>query len=468
MPKITVKGIALACIAVALLLSWHTAADPDPRGAGTPATTLTATAPASPLDNWPQFRGPGGLGVADGAGIATSWSESENVLWKTPIEGIGHSSPVVWDDTIFLTTALEGEIIPGAIAPTHYIGGQVFKHPQAMGSDRSHVLEVLAIDRNSGEILWSDIAHEGRVYDDRHQGASYASATAVTDGELVYFYFGSEGVYAYDFDGNQVWGVDLGDFSYFGVGLGTSPVLHENVLILQIDDGGGEESFIVGLDKKTGDELWRTARAVEASWATPLLLDDVGGAPQLLAIGNQLLIAYDPLTGKELWQLDGLHNNAIHLPLWDGEMVYVTAGYPRSVIRAIRPGRDAAEVVWEYRKGAAYVASNIVYDGYLYVTNDKGIITCLDAATGAVVYEGGRIPVPASMLMSSLLVVDGKIMMSTPEGDTFLIATGPEFSVEEHNSLDEPILTTPAIVDGTIYVRGRNHLYAIGSADDAP
>jgi outer membrane protein assembly factor BamB len=337
-----------------------------------------------------------------------------------------------------------------------------------MGSDRSHTLKVIALDRASGEIRWSEVAYEGRVYDDRHQGASYASATAVTDGERAYFYFGSQGAYAYDFDGNQVWGIDLGDFSYFGVGLGTSPVLYDNVLILQIDDGEGAGSFIVGLDKKTGDELWRTPRAVEASWATPLLLDDVGGVPQLLTIGNQLLIAYDPLSGEELWQLDGLHNNAVHSPVWDGELVYVSAGYPRNVIRAVRPRRGGAEVVWEYRKGAAYVASNIVYGGYLYVTNDKGIITCLDAVTGEVVYAGGRVPVPPSMLMSSLLVVDDKIMMSTPEGDTFWITTGPEFSVDGHNSLDEPILSTPAIVEGTIYLRGRTHLYAIGSVDNEP
>jgi len=423
--------------------------------------SIAAPAP----ENWPQFRGPGGLGVVEDAGVPTRWSESENILWKTAIEGRGHSSPVVWGDRIFLTTAIEGEVIPGAAAPTHYIGGEVFRHPQAMGADHAHTLEVMALDRRSGELLWSDVAYEGRVYDDRHQGASYASATAVTDGELVFFYFGSEGIYAYDLDGNRVWSDDLGDFSYFGVGLGTSPVLYDDVLILLVDQGEGEGSFIVGLDKRSGEEVWRARREIEASWATPLLLPDVDGGPQLLTIGNQLLIAYDPRTGEPLWQLDGVHNNAIHTPVWDGELVYVSAGYPRSVVQGIRPARDSAEVVWEYNKGAAYVASNIVYDGYLYVTNDKGIITCLDAATGEVVYEGGRVPVPPAMLMSSLIVVDGSIMMSTPEGDTFWIATGPEFAVTAQNTLDEPIFTIPAIVDGTIYVRGLNHLYAIGSAD---
>ena len=470
MTKLTIKGLILGLAAVAILLSWHTADGLTAALTIGPTGNEAAVRGETPadVDNWPQFRGPGGLGVAEGASVTASWSETENILWKTAIEGRGHSSPVVWEDKIFLTTAIEGDLIPGAGAPTHYIGGQVFKHPQAMGSDRSHTLKVMAIDRESGEIVWSDVAYEGRIYDDHVRTSSVASATAVTDGELVFFYFGSEGVYAYDFDGTRVWDTDLGDFSYFGVGLGTSPVLHENVLVLQIDEGEGAGSFIVGLDKYTGDELWRTPREVEASWATPLMLDNVGGATQLLTVGNQLLIAYDPLTGRELWQLGGLRTNAVHTPVWNGELVYVSAGYPRSVIRAIRPGHGAAEVVWEYRKGAAYVASNIVYNGYLYITNDKGIITCLDAATGDVVYEGGRVPVPTSMLMSSLLVVDGKIMMSTPEGDTFWITSGPEFSVTGHNSLDEPIWATPAISDAIIYLRGQQHLYAIGRANDRP
>jgi len=359
-------------------------------------------------------------------------------------------------------------VIPGAGAPIHYIGGQVFKHPQATGSERNHTLEVMAVSRETGDVLWSDVVYDGRIYDDYVRDSSVASATAITDGELVYFYFGSEGVYAYDFDGNAVWDVDLGDLSYFGVGLGTSPLLHGDALILKVDIAEGEDSFIVGLDKTTGQEIWRTPRSVEASWGTPLLLDDVDGEPQVLTVGNQFLIAYDPATGEELWRLEGLRNNAVHSPVWDGELVYVSTGYPRSVVRGIRPGRDAAELVWEYRKGAAYVASNVVYAGYLYVTNDKGTITCLDAATGEVVYEGGRVPVPPAMLMASLLVVDDKIMMSTPEGDTFWITTGPEFSVTEHNSLDEPIWATPAIVEGTIYLRGNSHLYAIGGTDDSP
>jgi len=421
------------------------------------------------IDNWPQFRGPGGLGVADDAGVVASWSETENILWKTPIEGYGNSSPVVWGDRIFLTTAIVGDVIPDAGAPVHYIGGQVFKHPQAQGSDRHHTLKVMALDRISGEVLWSDVAYEGPIYDDYVRDSSVASATPITDGEMVFFYFGSEGVYGYDLDGHRVWRTDLGDLSYFGVGLGTSPLLHGNVLILKVDIAEGEDSFIVGLDKYSGEEVWRTPRPVQASWGTPLMLEDVDGSAQVLTVGNEFLIAYDPLTGEELWRTEGLrNNNAVHSPVWDGELVYVSTGYPRTIVRAIRPTRNGAETVWEHRKGAAYVASNVVYEGRLYVTNDKGTITCLDAATGELVYEGGRVPVPPAMLMASLMVVDGKIMMSTPEGDTFWIVSGPEFSVLGHNALDEPIWATPAIADAVIYMRGGSHLYAIGGADDTP
>jgi outer membrane protein assembly factor BamB len=461
----------LALLALGVLLAWHSGDDAHSGEAAVDGSMGTISG-ATKDDNWPQFRGPGGLGISDETSIPTSWSETESILWKTPIEGRGHSSPVVWGDRIFLTTAIEGEVIPGADAPIHYIGGEPFKHPQSLGANRHHTLEVLTLDRNSGEILWSHVVYEGRVYDNRHEAASYASPTAVTDGELVYFYFGSQGLYVYDFDGEQVWDASLGDIGSFGVGIGTSPVLFEELLIVLVDEDEGEESFIVALDKKTGDEVWRKPRPVEASWATPLLIEDAGGRPQLLTTGIQFLISYDPATGEELWRLDGLANNAIHAPLWDGERVYMTAGYPRSVVKAIHlaEGGDGptAEIAWEYRKGAAYVSSNLVYGDYVYVTNDKGIITCLDAATGEVVYEGGRTPNPASMLISSLLGVDGKIVMSTPEGETFFITAGPEFEVASSGSIDEPISATPAIVDGKIYLRGHRHLYAIGSESGAP
>ena len=447
------KTAALAVIAVSGLLAFHSQEE-HAHGVGY---------------NWPQFRGPGGLGISPDTGVPTSWSESENILWKTAIEGRGHSSPVVWGDRIFLTAALEGDVIPGADAPIHFIGGQVFKHPDSVGANRGHALEVIAIDRHSGEILWTDVVYEGRVYDNRHRAASYASPTAVTDGKLVYFYFGSQGLFAYDFEGEQVWSAGVGNIGSFGVGIGTSPILFDDVLILKVDEDEGEGSFIVGLDKGTGTEVWRRTRPIEASWGTPLLITDASGTAQLLTTGNEFLISYNPATGDELWRLEGLRNNAIHAPLWDGERLYVTAGYPRSVIKAIRLSSDdngpTAAVAWEYRKGAAYVSSNLVYEGRLYVTNDKGIITCLDAATGEILYEGGRIPVPASMLLSSLLGVGDKIMMSTPEGDTFFIQTGPEFAVVAHNSIDEPISATPAIVDGKIYLRGHQHLYAIGTAN---
>ena len=483
MTRGTMRTLVLVAIAVGALLAFHTEDDEHVDSAAGRARSSTSESASAPTtvhtasnggaandDNWPQWRGPGGLGLSVEAGISTSWSEAENIIWKTPIEGRGHSSPIVWGDRIFLTTAIEGGVIPAAQAPIHYMQGQVFKHPQSVGSDHSHTLKVLAIDRHSGEPLWSEVAYEGQVYDDRHQASSYASPTMVTDGELVYAYFGSQGVYAYDFDGEPVWRADLGNIATMGVGLGTSPVLFEGLLIINADEDEGEKSFIVALDKKTGDEIWKKPRPVEVSWSTPLLIEDNSGRTQLLTSGNEHLISYDPATGEELWRLDGLLNNAIHAPLYNGELVFMTAGYPRSVIKAIRlvdgPDGPAAEFVWEYKKGAAYVSSNIVYGDYLYVTNDKGIITCLDAGTGEIVYEGGRIPVPASMLMSSLLVVDGKILLSTPEGDTFFIRTGPEFEVVSSSSIDEPIAATPAIVDGKIYLRGTGHLYAIG--DDTP
>ena len=470
MKRRTLRTLALALVVLVALLAFHTEEDEhgDAALAAGPSATHSATSPFASDDNWPQFRGPGGRGISEDSEVPTTWTESENILWKTAIEGKGHSSPVVWGDRIFLTTGIAGDVIPGAGAPTHYIAGQVFKHPQSEGSDRSHTLKVLAIDRGSGEILWSQVAYEGRVYDNVHQAASYASPTMATDGEMVYAYFGSQRLYAYDFDGEPVWSAGLGKIGSFGVGIGTSPVLFEGLVIVLVDNENGDDSFIVAFDKKTGEEVWRTPRRVEASWATPLIIEDRSGRQQMLTNGNQFLTSYDPATGEELWRLDGLASNAIHAPLYDGERVIFTTGYPRKVIRAIDlgdgpDGNGAPEVIWEYNKGAAYVSSNLLYDGLLFVTNDKGILTCLDAATGEVIYEGGRIPVPTNFLMSSLLGVNGRIMVSTMEGDTFFIAAGREFEIVSSAELDEPIAAMPAIVDGKIYLRGAGHLYAIGT-----
>lgn len=454
MKTILMPAAALAITLSAATLSVGAAPEPVP---SRPVDSPTAES------QWPQWRGPGGLGVIENAGVPLEWSETKNVLWKTAIEGRGHSSPVVWGKRIFLTTAIEGEPIRGAEAPIHYSGGEEFLHPDSLGADRSHTLKVIALDADSGAIVWSRIAYEGRVYDNRHKAGSYASPTAVTDGERVYTYFGSQGVYAWDMEGERVWDRDIGQIKSVGVGVGTSPVLYRDLLILLADEDEGEESFIIALHRETGEEVWKKARPTQATWMTPLIVEDSGGQAQLLTSGVEVLISYDPETGDEIWRAPGLGSNAVHHPLVYGDMAYFTSGYPLKVTAAI-PLSSRGEVEkasWMYAKGTGYVPSNVLYEGRIYLTNDGGVLTCLDAESGEVIYEGGRVPLGGTH-MASLLAVDGKILMINRDGDAAFIRAGPKHEVLASNTLDEGIYATPAIVKGRIYIRGLRHLYAIG------
>ena len=418
--------------------------------------------------NWPQWRGPGGLGVSSATGLPLDWDE--NILWKTPIEGKGDSSPIVWKNRIFLTTAIQQDSVPGAKAPIHYLEGEQWLHPDSAGAEYAHTLKVLSLSADTGELLWERTAYEGTVYDDRHPIASYASPTAATDGELVYAYFGSQGVYAYDFDGQLVWEVEIEDFGTWGLGVGTSPVLYEDLLILQRDEDEGEYSFIVALDKKTGDQIWRVERETEGSWTTPVLVE-VNRHTELITSGTQLIISYDPATGEELWWTDGLSGvYAVHTPLVGHGMVFLTAGYPGKLTKAIElggasDGAAAPRLAWKYTKGTGYVPSNLLYGDYLYLMSDAGIVTCLEPTTGKIIYEGGRVPIPGTFV-ASLIGFDGKILQISEDGDAFVIKAGPIHEVLATNSLGEPVMASPSIANERLFIRGDQHLYAIGQASD--
>ena len=412
-------------------------------------------------ENWPQWRGPAGQGISSETNVPIEWSPDRNILWKTPLPGAGLSSPVIWGNRIFLTTAVEGEVVPGAKAVTHTMDGKEFVHPDSVGADRKHTLKVLALDTKDGRIVWEQTAHEGTVYDARHRRSSFAGPTAATDGAMVYAYFGPEGLYAFDVNGKPAWKV-VEKFPTLGLGTGTSPVLHGDLVIIQRDENEGKNSAIVAYEKKTGREVWRTKRPVQISWGTPVLVA-AGERTELVANGAEFVIAYDPATGKELWRTKGVGSNAIHTPLVGQGLVIVTAGFPVKKVIAIRPGNlpDDRRVAWEYSKGTAYVASNILYGEYLYLVTDNGIVTVLDAKTGAIKREGVRPPVPAHF-MGSPVAFNDAIALTSEEGDTFVLKAGPSPEVIRTNKLDEPVYTSLAIADGRIYIRGQKHLFAIG------
>jgi outer membrane protein assembly factor BamB len=426
---------------------------------------IAATA-TSFAGNWPQWRGPDGSGISTEKNLPAEWSTTKNIKWKTPIEGRGHSSPIVWGNKIFLTTAIEGDVVPGAKAARHVMDNKDFVHPDSIGANKKHTFKVIAIDRDNGKVLWQSTAWEGTPYDDRHRKSSYAASTPATDGKLVYAYFGTEGLYAYDFNGKLAWKADLGKLGTVGMGTGTSPILFDNFVIVQCDEENGEASFIVGLDKKTGKEVWRTPRKVQVSWSTPLLVKTAKRA-ELITSGTEFILSYDPATGKELWRHKGVESNAIPSPVANSDMVYVVAGFPAKIALGIRLGNNGdltgtPNVPWQYTKGTAYVPSPILYGDYLYLTTDRGILTCIDAKTGEVKYEGGRIPIPATFTASPV-AFEGKILMTSEDGDTFIIKAGPKHEIIGTNSVGEPVYASPAIADGRIYIRGEKNIYCIGS-----
>jgi len=425
---------------------------------------FTSSAGAFTGPGWPQWRGPSGQGISEEKGLPSEWSTSKNIKWKTPIPGRGHSSPIVWNNRIFLTTAIEGELVPGAKAVKHMDGDKEYLHPDSVGADHKHQFRVVCLDRGNGKILWEQTAFEGTPYDNRHRKSSFASSTPATDGTFVFAFFGTEGLYAYDLNGKLIWKADLGKLGTVGMGTGTSPILYENLVILQCDEENGAASFIVGVNKKTGKEVWRTPRKIQVSWSTPLLVRTAKRA-ELITTGNEAVISYDPATGRELWRHKGVESNAIPSPVASGDLVFITAGFPAKIAMAITLGGTgdlADSVVWKYNKGTAYVPSPILYGDYLYLTSDRGVLTCLDAKTGDVKYEGGRVPIPATFTASPV-AFDGKILMTSEDGDTFVVKAGTKHEILGTNSVGEPVYASPAVAEGNIFIRGERNLYCIGS-----
>lgn len=407
-------------------------------------------------ENWPQWRGRNGQGISTETALPTEWGPDKNIAWKTPLPH-GYSSPIVWGDRIFLTTAIEGEVVPGVVPESVRIKQP---HPDSVAGDRKHTLKLLALDVKTGKVVWEQTAYEGPVFDARHRRSTFAGPTAITDGKLVYAYFGPEGLYAFDFNGKPVWKV-VEKFHTAGLGTGTSPVLFGNTVIIQRDQDP-KTSVVVAYDKATGKEVWKTPRPVNLTWTTPALVD-VGGRTELVTNAPDHVIGYDAATGKELWRTQGVRSNAIHAPLVGSGLVVVTAGFPAKRVIAIRPGDQPEDkrIAWEYTKGTGYVLSNILYNDIVYLATDNGIVTALDAATGKVIYEGGRPPKPTHF-MGSAVAYNGLIAMTSEDGDTFMIKAGPKHEIVRVNTVDEPVYSSAALANGRVYIRGEKHLFAIG------
>jgi outer membrane protein assembly factor BamB len=421
--------------------------------------------------NWPSFRGPHASGIADGQFPPLTWDveKNVNVRWKTPIPGLGHSCPIVWQDRIYLTTAVS------AAGKSEFRPGQYGNVDSALES-AVHTWQVYCIDKRNGKILWAETACKGVPKIKRHTKASHANPTPATDGTHIVASFGSEGLYCWSKDGKLLWQKNLGvlDSGWFynadyQWGFGSSPILYEGLVIVQCDVG--KDSFLAAYGVKDGTEVWRTPRDEIPSWGTPTIIQ---GPQRVELVTNATRYArgYDPRTGAELWRLARHAEITVPTPIFGSGLIFITSGYrPVQPIYAIQPGAQgdislkddktsSEAIAWSTRKGGPYMPTPIVYRDYLYTCANGGILTCYEAKTGKQVYKerlGG-----SGGYTASPVAADGRIYFTSEQDGVRVVAAGPKFELLAINGLGESCMATPAISDGMIFIRTQHHLLALG------
>jgi outer membrane protein assembly factor BamB len=374
------------------------------------------------------------------------WSDTEGIRWKASVPGRGLSSPVVWGDRIFLTTAV----------PTD---------PVATGRLVEHRFVVLCYDRKTGKLLWERVARTETPHESYHTTyGSFASNSPVTDGTQVYAFFGSRGLYAYTLDGRLVWEKQFGPLTmYMTFGEGAWTWVEDDTLLVVLDHE--KESFLLALDKNSGRERWRTARVGNTNWSGPYVTT-VNGRKQVIVSASRESVGYDFETGKRIWWARGLGQNTIPQPVADVGLVFVMSGFRNPNLMAIRLGREGDltgtdAVVWENQRGNSYTPSPVLHDGILYLLTDSGMLSALDAKTGTPHYLQQRLPKPYQF-KASPVGANGKLYLATEMDDVVVVRMGPKFEVLATNTLkDQTFIASPAIVDGEIYLRGQNTLFAI-------
>ena len=436
-----------------------------------PALVLTAATAAA--QNWPTFRGPQASGVADGSNPPVSWDagKAQNVVWKTEIPGLAHSSPIVFGDRVFVTTAVSSD-------PNAEFRHGLFGDVEPSNDLSRHTWKVYCLDRKTGKILWEQTAHEGIPKTKRHPKSSQASSTPATDGQHVVAFFGSEGLYTYTVDGKLLWKQDLGvlnagwfydpDYEW---GIGSSPIIFKDMVIVQCDIQ--KNSFLAAYNINDGKLIWKTPRPEIPSWGTPTIYP--GTRAELVTNGTKAIRGYDPMTGKELWRISD-HNSEITCttPIVAGGFIIVANGYPPiQPIYAIKPGssgditpKEGQEsnewIAWSKKRGGPYQPTAIGYGDLLYICSNNGILTAYKLQTGERVYQQ-RLSTSGSAHTASPVAADGKLYFADEDGDVFVVKAGPAFALLATNPVGEVLMATPAISNGMIFIRGQHHVFAMGT-----
>jgi outer membrane protein assembly factor BamB len=451
------------------------------------------------LDNWPSFRGPVATGVAPRAKPPVVWDETKNVRWKIAVPGDGNASPIVWNDQIFVLTAIptgkkvEPKSIPAVTpvpAPRPAVdpgtnspgrgrggpgggagGGGGGGRIQVEQPDEEHQFAVLAYDRATGKERWrqnvrTELPHEGH-----HKDHGYASASPVTDGQVLIAYFGSRGLHAFDLKGKLLWKKDFGrQLTRNSFGEGSSPALHGNAVVVVWDHEG--DDFIVALDKRTGKELWRKPREESTNWTTPLIIDQGGRSEVIVNSGNKVR-SYDLADGSTIWEAGGQTQNAVPTPVPGHGRVYVTSGWRGGALQAITLGRKGDltgtdAIAWTHNKNTPYVPSPLLFDDQLYFfANNNAQLSIFNAREGKQLVEAERLD-GIFGIYASLTGADGHVYVTGRNGAVWVLKNGPTVEVLAKNKLDDTFDATPAIAGSDLFLRGHKNLYALAESGLAP
>jgi outer membrane protein assembly factor BamB len=425
-----------------------------------------------PGGGWPRYRGPGARGIAGGQDPPTTWNvESKvNIRWKAPIPGLGHASPIVWGNRVFLATAVSGD-------PKTPLRVGLYGDIQPVENETTNSWRVYCLDLRTGRVLWERTACEGIPKIKRHPKSSHANSTPATDGSRLVAFFGSEGLYCYDLDGKLLWKKDLGllEASFFRVpsaqwGFGSSPIIYGDLVIVQCDVL--KNSFLAALDVRTGEERWRTPRSDVPTWSTPTVHEGARRV-EVLVNGYRHAGGYDPLTGKELWKLSGGGDIPVPTPFVANDLIFLSSAHGSAApLRAIRPGASgdislrgdstsSEYMAWCRKRDGVYLQTPIVYGEHLYACRGNGVLSCYNARTGERIYRH-RLGRGDTGFSPSPVAAGGKIYFTSEEGDVFVIQAGPGFNLLATNPMGELCMATPAIADSMLLIRTRSQLFAVG------
>ena len=422
-------------------------------------TKLQAQDKSAFTNNWPEWRGLYNSGATSGGNTPVEFSETKNIKWKTEIPGKGHATPIVWGNQIIVQTAVATDKKP------EKTGVVTAQNPMAASqTEFIHQFEVISIDKNTGKINWQTVVKEVLPVERTHELGSWASNSPCTDGENIYAYFGSRGLYCLDFNGNIKWERNFGQMEIvMSFGEGSSPALYKDKIFVQWDHQG--KSYMYALNKKTGEEIWKVERDEITSWATPLVVE-VNGKAQVITSATNKVRSYDAETGQIIWECTGMTKNVIPNPLYADGILYLMSGFRGNALKAIDLAKakgditGSSAILWEYNQDTPYTPSAVLMDGKLYFLKaNNGTMTCLNAKDGKVLYSNQKLDGISNIFSSPTGNMDKIYVAAT--GIVDVVKAGSEFSLLSKNTLDDTFHASPVIVGNDLFLRGFTHLYCI-------